>query len=281
MEPLFVYLDWNVVDGISKGRFPALENLLRAAKEKKLIRLPFSQMHGYEACNIAPDIPNRDELKSNNLDAIYRILGTDYFELSDDSKNIICWQHDPREFFKDVDNLHLFNPVVSSMLLALEPIRLNSQSFGLSALELNNIEDPEELIARIDSSFAEPKNYETYKHFSPSPITLREILLLSHQLLVKITTDNNKELAFMSHIITTMDLLGFHSDRVRVPDKRIAIWLDAYHAFWGGYCSVFVSDDRRLRQKTKVAYHLLEKTTIVADTHQAKNILTGILSTSH
>ena len=273
---MVVYLDWNIIDGISKGRFPELKNLLHSTKRDSLIRIPYTEMHVYEACNIPLQTANRLDLKQRNLEAIFSVSGTDYFELSEDEQNIICRQRDPRIDFKEVDNLHLFNPIASGILMAMEPIRESALQYGLSSIELNNIEDPEELIQRFDQAFASA--YKDYAHLWPMPITFREIMQLSFVIIDRVS-DKNRELNYISHLFTTLDLLGFHSDRLIDPEtKRISLWLDSYHAFWGNSSTVFISGDRRMRQKAKIAYYIMGCDTPVFSSDEGVLFLTNLNS---
>lgn len=55
---------------------------------------------------------------------------------------------------------------------------------------------------------------------------------------------------------TTLDLLGYHSDKLSKPGSTINNLLsDAQHAFMASYCDCFITEDRRLASKAKALYN--------------------------
>lgn len=57
---------------------------------------------------------------------------------------------------------------------------------------------------------------------------------------------------------TTLDLLGYHSDKLSKPGSTInSLLSDAQHAFMASYCDCFITEDRRLACKAKALYNEL------------------------
>jgi hypothetical protein len=72
-----------------------------------------------------------------------------------------------------------------------------------------------------------------------------------------------------------LDLFGYHSDSLSKKNHFPNIMGDATHAFLGGHCDFFVTDDKRLRDKAQAVYQKLRTHTYIVSVAEFVKIMTN------
>lgn len=269
-----VYLDWNVIHGIARGKFSELAELLRDLVKKGNVLIPYTETHIYEASNVADGVEGRDGYIESNLAAISHIANAYMYEDGEgEDKNIMMQRDYPVNAFQDFDRVcNFFDPLAIEFMekCGYQQIVDSMRERGFDPQVLNNC-SPEAVVARLDELYAE--NYDHYKHLSPKPVTFMELVEMGCS-----TLANEPKLVVMS-MYAMLDAAGYASDK-KSWNVAVSRWFDSFHVFWSLACDCLITNDWRLRKKAQVIYGLLQTQTMAVDAESALPVVHGFRSTS-
>jgi hypothetical protein len=67
-------------------------------------------------------------------------------------------------------------------------------------------------------------------------------------------------------VFEILDMIGYWKDKYNAKSNYARLW-DSNHAYFSSFCNYFISDDKRTRNKAKVAFHIYNiKTNVISST---------------
>ncbi len=250
VEKYAIYLDWNIIDGLGKGRFPKLNEKLAVAKKAGLILTPDSEFTMYEACNT---LRSDDIYLSQNLERIALFCDSLYLEISEDKKSKVIRKKHPTEVY-DMPRYKLFiayTEQLAPILQAIGTVGGKMARMGFRPGLLNNV-PKEEVIPTINQMLQSPEILSQYSELFPDVVTFEFVLGLGFQNL----PDLNDPIQIVSSIFFMIDWFGYHSEK-NTSRKANSTFRDGMHAAMGAQLDVLISDDRRMAKKAALTYHIL------------------------
>lgn len=236
------YLDYNVFVDIEDGRtsIRAIENNI-----KQIEAFPFSAAHIQETDNIAYG-EKADLFIEKRLNTIKTVSKGLYLYHKLPSNEILWLLKEPKDILEVVRTIPWGKEamkVVANFVPSEEKTEIRDK-FGIDVKALNNF-TTEEAISYLNTRLQEWGMGENFmemmdKVFSFFPDTTG-------------FGRHNK----IAGIIEMLDLLGFWKDRATPTSNHARQW-DANHVHFASYCDYFISNDKRLRNKAKVVYALLD-----------------------
>lgn len=264
-----IYLDWNIFDGFSKGRFSDLAKNLLIARDDGILHVPYSEWHLYEAVNVSPSIADQEKLVARNLDTVRNYTNLVFIWEDESPIGWIIGRGAKGSVFevnkaqKLVAISELFKPVLS----AFTTIRDQLIPYGLEPGILNKY-PVEEAIHQINRLLLKPENIRKYEQYAPNGITFEELVQLSYKLM----PDNTNEIQKIAGIYFMIDQVGYYTDR-SVKKRVMSLWRDSMHVAWAARTQLLVSNDKKLRMKAELTYSILGVDTPVRDPTQATPII--------
>lgn len=260
-----IYIDWNVIHGVSKGKFVELAKLARLLIEAEAVLIPYTETHVYEASNVAEHVGRREEYIDSNLSAISNITNAYMYE-DEKEKSIMIRRDRPVNTFRGFDKVcNYFNPLAIELMEAFghQQIVDSMRGRGFDPQVLNNYET-DMVIAEIDKIYAQ--NYHCYQHLTTEPITFMELAKRGCAPLA-----GEPKLVIMS-MYAMLDAAGYASD-TKSKNMGLSRWFDSFHVYWSVICDYLISDDWRLRKKAQAIYGQLQANTKVVDPESAVSFL--------
>ena len=267
-----VYLDWNIFDGLSKGRFAELGENLITARDAGIIHVPYSEWHLYEAVHTR-NSSALDELASRNLDAIRKYSNLVYVWEDDNPQGWIIGRAAKDSIFdtSTAQRLVEISELLKPILAAFTVVREQVIPYGLQPGVLNKYPF-DEVIAKINELLLMPTNIEKYKAFAPNGITYEELVRMS----LRFMPESTDEIQQVAGIYFMVDQLGYYSDK-SIQNNVMSLWRDSMHVGWASRGQMLVSDDERLRMKALLTYHTLGIQTPVLDPQMANLVLSDLI----
>ncbi|KAF0131822.1 MAG: hypothetical protein FD155_346 [Bacteroidetes bacterium] len=217
-----IYLDNNILVSIEKNEI----DFVPIMKDGRNFSFVYSYAHVQELLEAKN---NFSELKAVRLKTIKEIMNNvmiypDGNEQVSHPENIIQMLKMTSKIQENLRNVvNNFNPDRTKLI----------QKFGIDETRINNY-DPEELIKYINTA-------------------LRSNLVIEFRDLVDLAGNSLRER--ISTLFNLLDFVGFWKDK-KTERSNLARVYDSSHAFFASYCDIFISNDKRARNKTKVAYSL-------------------------
>jgi hypothetical protein len=237
------YLDYNVFVTLEDGRLTVKE--IAEQVNPSIDRFPYSAAHIQEVDNIsAGSEQERGEFIMKRLETIRRITKSLYL-YQDMTTNAIEWlTEDPKGVLQTIRQVpfaklsfHSFANLISYR--QKEQVR---QSLGIEIGKFNNY-PPDEVVQHLNSKLV---NWGTGDNL----IQLLERAVSLHPQGSTLRLHNR-----IAGLLELIDFLGYWKDRDTESSNVARLW-DANHTFFASKCEYFISDDRRLRNKAKVAYSI-------------------------
>ncbi len=235
---MIVYLDWNIIIYLKENfdKFSILSNLNETV-------FPYSNAHIQEIRNIKPFKNfSKSELVNEHLNFLSDISRDNLLEYDYGNKQFNYFKKVVFESYQLIDN-NILNGMLKSIFsnMALQQRDEIQKEFDTDPKKINNI-NPNEVVTQLNSFVKKTTNHG----FS-------EITQL---------VDNLKlEIPFcpvsmnFAVIFELLDLVGYWRDNYNDKSNEARFW-DSHHAFHASHTDIFVSDDKRTRNKAKVLYNI-------------------------
>lgn len=227
-----IYFDNNIFISIEDGEIDYL------SMKEKFIRdeFVFSYAHIQELLEVMND---RENIVSNRMRTITLLTDNQY--VFPDTYSLNFKIEEPQNVIKAYSNMPLL-----STLLKISAINFNiNRECVIDFLEID--------LKRIN-------NYKPYELID----NLNEVM--KRKLFINVSDFINQAGNGFRDNVTTLfnylDLIGFWKDE-QTNKSNLARIYDASHTFFASACDIFVSNDRRARNKAKVVYSLYNVPTLV------------------
>lgn len=236
-----IYLDTNVIIDIEQGAVTT--SLLAKAAGLELPLFPFSAAHIQEAKEITGETEEeRSERISRRLDSIETISNSLYLYHDPNDRSVQILQETPHSVWKTINEVPFGRSAMKQLVNLLpKSIRPGVRNLlEVSAGELNNL-SAEGAIRLLNEK-----------------LTTLGIGLSITGLIEKSISYNPQGQSFdlhnrMAAVFELLDMLGYWPDK-NTDNSNYARFWDANHAFFASCCDCFISNDKRMRNKTKAAY---------------------------
>lgn len=229
---LKIYFDWNCITH-SKDKYPYILEICESCKEKFIF--PYSNAH------IRDLMVNKDlniEEYERDLYLLGQICGKHFLSFGDGQMKPYFGM--PQDFIDDVG--FLYNILQNTDIISPEVYQIIKETVR------KNI--PDNVFKRIQGS--DPQNtIDEIESYIDSVLPGKDLISIMGTLPHSLRSLMNTETQFKS-VCLALDLFGFRPEK---KDKRyMNIDADASHVFYAGHCDVFVSADKKLRDKAKAVY---------------------------
>ncbi|PIQ49687.1 MAG: hypothetical protein COW03_03910 [Cytophagales bacterium CG12_big_fil_rev_8_21_14_0_65_40_12] len=220
------YLDSNILISIEEGEIKIIELTGMFSTETQFVYSYAHIQELLEASDLESLIPRRTQTLKNVTNNFYEYP---------DGFTIEFKNQDPNSVIKFYQNLKVLNYQLRSTVQSFDIERdslLNK--LGISKIEMNNIH-PDEVVSQLNEILD--------KQFIPNFQTMIEM------------SGTSKREQIVS-IFNFLDFLGYWTDKPNNKSKMARIY-DASHTYFSSACDFFISNDKRARNKAKVAFHML------------------------
>ncbi|MGW8121830.1 hypothetical protein ACV07N_04150 [Roseivirga echinicomitans] len=220
------YLDSNILISIEEGEVKITELTGMFGTETQFV---YSYTHIQELLEAS----NLESLILNRTQTIKDV--TNNFYAYPDGITIEFKNEDPNYVIKFYQSLKALNYQLRSTVQNFDIDRdslLNKLS--ISKIEMNNIH-PDEVVSQLNEILE--------KQFIPN-----------FQTMIKMSGSSKREQ--IVSVFNFLDFLGYWTDKPNSKSKMARIY-DASHTYFSSACDYFISNDKRARNKAKVAFHML------------------------
>lgn len=240
---MYLYLDNNIIIDIENGllSIEKIESNLAIECSKVF----FSAAHIDEAMEITGGCDQeRVESLNKRFSVIEEITGSNYL-YADMKNNMYKLKQKPSEVYETLLSSHsLANPAIKGFA-NLIPVGVKisiRKLLDLDPVLLNNI-PPDEVIGHLNRTL---KN-------SPLKMTFQEMLAQAKEFHPDGSSFGLQH--DIAGLFEFLDMMGYWKDKY-TKKSNFARSCDSRHVFFAAYCDYFISDDKRTRNKAKVAYSL-------------------------
>ncbi len=245
-----VYLDSNVLVSIEQQEFSIQKIYHNICSDITIF--PFSSAHIQETDNITDESPIiRQRRIDERFSLINEICKNNYLDQDISSKTIMLKEAEPAEILENIRQVPFAKPAIQNLVNQFpEETKANLRiQVGIDPIRINNYSTTE-----IIEHFTQKLNIAG---FDGSILDLIELGVSHHP--------DGKSFGLyhrITGVFELLDMFGYWKDRYTERSNVARFW-DSSHAYFASFCDYFVSDDRRTRNKVKVAYSLYGISTIV------------------
>ena len=190
------------------------------------------------------------------LETIRTVTKNNYLYHELPSNNVLLFNEDPADVLNTINEVDPSNSSIRMFInLLSEPIKDQlREQLGIKKGNLNN-KTPNEVIDILN------KKLEGYGQNQSFVELIEYSINLNPQ--GKTFGLHNR----IAAVFELLDMLGFWTDKFNAKSNYARLW-DSNHAYFSGYCDYFISDDKRTRNKTKVAFDIYNIKTKVLSTKE-------------
>ncbi|HEX6983005.1 MAG TPA: hypothetical protein VF181_09610 [Balneolaceae bacterium] len=249
---LEIYLDWNILSDISSGNLNKFSELVSRKISDGQLSTFFTDEHIWEASNVPKDHPRREEFISSSLETIDEFC-PQYFERIKGTSNYRWFIASSRDVFEQKGNsINIFQ---DALIKSLDDVNFSelrdtvNNPQGLTPRHLNNF-STDEVIAEINRVLDSEEVTELYRELVEPPINFSKLLEYSR------STDNFFQGLLhqnLRHTHFLLDSLGFRSDE-RSNLGFVGSWMDSEHTSHASVCDYFITNDEKLKLKSRVVF---------------------------
>jgi hypothetical protein len=213
--------------------------------DPRITSIYFSAAHLQEAEEITGESDGvRLERITRRLDTLEMVTECNYVNENLSSEVFFLKEH-PSVVLETIRDVPMANDFMKSFVSIISDEQKQSyrNQLGVDPIKINNY-SPEEVVDQLNIKLKEVEPnlsfLEMIEHsisFHPQGATFG----ISHR---------------MAAIFELLDMIGYWKDKSTPKSNYARLW-DSNHAFYAAHCAYFVSDDKRTRFKSQVAYHLL------------------------
>lgn len=220
------YLDSNILISIEESEVKITELTGMFGTETQFVYSYAHIQELLEASNLESLIPRRTQTIKDV---------TNNFYAYPDGITIEFKNEDPNYVIKFYQSLKAINYQLRSTIQNFDIDRDSLlKKLSISKIEMNNIH-PDEVISQLNEILE--------KQFIPN-----------FQTMIKMSGSSKREQ--IVSVFNFLDFLGYWTDKPNSKSKMARIY-DASHTYFSSACDFFISNDKRARNKAKVAFHML------------------------
>lgn len=242
------YLDNNIIVDIEEGNISLDE--IKNNIDNEITSVYYSAAHLHEANEINGGIENLENFLNRRFETIEKVTNLNYLYHELPSNKVLKLNRKPSIVFSTINEVSFAQNAMKSMTnLFPEELKMNMRTeMGLNPVEINNYEISE-VVSQLSQRLESMGNY--------SFIGLIDKAIELHPDGEKFGLNNN-----FAAVFEMLDMLGYWKDKFNYKSNYARLW-DSNHAYFGSFCDYFISDDKRTRNKSKVAYNMYNITTSV------------------
>lgn len=237
-----IYLDNNVIVDIEQGNlnFEELCNKYKGG----VLKYFYSPAHIHESNEITADTTKLKEARlKKRFDTISLITKNNYLYQELPSNEVYEMKQLPSKVYDTINQVSFAKDTMKSMvnIVGESQKQMVRDSIGLNPTEINNYKTSD-VISHIN------KKLDIFQGYSFLGLIEKGFELHPDG---KSFGLHNK----FAGVFELLDLLGYWKDKYNDKSNYARLW-DSNHAFFASYCDVFISRDKRTRNKAEVAYHI-------------------------
>jgi len=243
-----VYLDNNIVVSIEKGDF-SLEQIVEILPNGKN-KYFYSSSHIFEAESFkGNNSVSPIDFRARRFQTIRKIFNNNYLFIN--RKEITYIKEDPQVVYETIKSPGFGIPFIRRFtdLISKEQKEQTRLYFGIDSLHLNNLDIDQAL------EYLNEKINSLSAHQKLTDLIEKSIYL----------HPGNKDFGLHNRfaaIFEILDLFGYWRDKVTENSDYARLW-DGLHCYFASFCDYFISDDKRTRYKSRIAYSVYNKNTKV------------------
>lgn len=237
-----VYLDNNIFAYLESGKLN-LEDIQKLVPEK-INAIFYSSAHIHETIEInSPNEHQRQEWINNRLEIIKTVTKNNY--LFENLNNEVFYQfEDPFDVLETVSEVPFAKDMMKKMVnfITEEQKTQIRETLGLDSKELNNL-STKEIVKFLTKKIKEYGSEYSFLEFIEHSLSFHpesETMGLSNRI---------------AAIFELLDIFGYWKDKFTEKSNYARTW-DNSHTFYAAHCDIFISDDKRTRNKAKVVYEI-------------------------
>jgi hypothetical protein len=253
-----VYLDWNIIIDLAESGDQGLLAALILARRQGYIVLLFSSTHIEEADMISKESGGPNKLVHQRLNFLSCLTSNLYLYRSFDVEQPEYRIETPQSVRSTItqDPHARESSLRMSQSMASLPIEEFREELNLHPNEVNNM-SPDDIGQQIEQ-------YALERHPSAERRNTADIIAEAIGWpvdMLRALNFSEQEIQVMM-LMNLLDSFGYHPDK-RTPQAVFNTLKDIKHASIASFCDVFVTDDKRLREKCTAAYRICGVTTQV------------------
>lgn len=237
------YLDTNIIIDIENCT-TTLTEIIKTI-DPNISEIFYSAAHVQEAKEI---LGETDEIKmmriQKRLQCIHSLTNSNYLYHNLQDNKVYQLVENPINVWETINDVPWANSIMKQFinLIPQEQRTLIRNVLGIDSRELNNYR-PEEVVLFLDKKLIGFEGGLSFLEFIEKSISF-------HPQGNTFGLHNR-----FAAIFELLDMLGFWKDRYTESSNFARLW-DANHAYFASFCNYFISNDKRTRNKTKVAYSI-------------------------
>ncbi len=247
------YLDNNIFIYLEEGKLDIAN--LKGTTDPLIETFSYSHTHIQETRGIMGDTDTvRRERIKTRLNTIKKYTSSYlYVTLENEMIHEI---KDPTDFYSDIDDLEFSSNVLGGLMNAISESQKNEirKELDIDPFKINNYKH-DEVIMQL--------NKKVYSHFNGMSFL---------ELLASVENYYTFEMGLKNRvagIFEYLDFLGYWKDTYTTKSNAARLW-DSMHTVYASECDYFISDDKRTRNKARVAYDIYGIQTIVVSSNGEK-----------
>ncbi|NAY91401.1 hypothetical protein GTQ34_05665 [Muricauda sp. JGD-17] len=236
------YIDNNILIDFEDneiGRFDLIENV-----DNRIVDLYYSAAHLQEAHEMKESDPSSFHSRlERRCKSISRLTKNKYFYHELPSNQVHKMILEPKEVYETITAVSFGQSMMKAMMNMIDEEQKKSfrEQLNINPLRINNY-SPKEVIEHINTKLglfgdmSIVKMVEQSIDFHPQGKTFGL---------------HNR----IAGLFEFIDMIGYWKDKYTQKSNYARLW-DSNHCYFGIFCDYFISNDRRTRNKAKVAYEI-------------------------
>ncbi|KOS06255.1 hypothetical protein AM493_09585 [Flavobacterium akiainvivens] len=235
------YIDNNIIIDFEQNTLT--KEMLLENVDSTIKMFFYSSAHLQEA----NEITGLDNEKTENLikrfNSISNITDNNYLHHEIKTKKIYHLIQNPQTVYNDVTEISFAQTSMKSIVNTIneEQKQLFRDQLGINSKELNNY------------SAVEVVNHINSKKDLFGGMTMVELIEKAIEL-----HPQNEDFGLhnkISGLFELLDMIGYWKDKYSPKSNYARLW-DSSHTYYSSFCDYFISDDKKTRNKAKVAFYL-------------------------
>lgn len=247
---MIAYFDYNIFTSIAEGDFGIYK--ISEKVDQNITSIPFSAAHIQEVDNIIVINSNQRQLEIRKRCNIIRQITNGLYIYHDFRSNKVYFlKENPLTVLETIRQIPYAKPAMQSFvnLITSEQKSQLRTALGIKSIEINNYQ-PDEVVDHLNSRLNMLGFNETF-------LGLIEKAVEIHPDGKSFGLDNR-----IAGLFELLDMLGYWKDKATKTSNYARLW-DSNHTYFASFCDYFISDDKRTRNKAKVAYKIYDIQTVV------------------
>lgn len=242
---LKVYLDNNIIISIENGEY-GIDRILKLFPSDQ-IQLFYSSAHIFEIQHFEGNSKiSKADLLAKRFETIRRLFANNYLYIDLKGGNIVNIIEDPFEVYKTITQVSFAIPSIKvfSSLFTKDQKESFQQEIGIESKLLNNY-SATDVVAHLNAKVLDWS-------FAQSIVDIIEYGVQQYPKDWNMGLGNR-----ITGIFELLDMFGYWMDKETSTSNYARLW-DSQHTHFASHCDYFVCNDKRARNKAKVAYSIYD-----------------------